>query len=245
MSTVLTPPIAAPETVGASRTSIDQEVLAAAERLGVSASRIADASGDVTWDEWAASYDANGRVCEFVDGVVLEKAVGAEEAGVALKLGFLFEGANERFRAAADLEDPPYHLLPGDGAVKAGRNGRAPDLCVLAMAAWKAAEGRRKVAPPPILAVEVLSESNTAREMRHKRRDYFGAGVEEAWFADPEGLTVEVWTDEKKPVVYGVDDAVPCDRLFPGLRVPVKDWLEGRLTRRAAGLLDAMEPPPA
>ena len=226
--------------------AVDEGALTlAAERLGVEESRIANASGDVTWDEWAGSYDANGRICEFVDGLLLEKSVGAEESGLAAKLLTLFENANEQLRAATKAEDPPYHLLTGDGAVKVGRNGRVPDLSVLAMAAWKAAEGRRKVAPPPILAVEVLSESNTAREMRQKRRDYFGAGVEEAWFADPEGLTVEVWTDEKKPVVYGVDDAVPCDRLFPGLRVPVKDWLEGRLTRRAAGLLDAMEPPPA
>lgn len=212
-----------------------------AARLGVAEDRLVE-TDDVPFEVWARSYNADDRICELVDGHLVEKAVGAEESGLALNLGTLFDFANEQLRRARMSDDPPYHLLAGDGAINAGRNGRVPDLSVISTTAWLAAGKRPKVAPPPILAVEVLSESNTRREMRLKRADYFGVGVEEVWMADPEGLTVEVWTDVKKPVVYGADDAVPCGRLFPGLVVPVTDWLTGRLTRRSTELLSAIEP---
>ena len=37
----------------------------------------------------------------------------------------------------------------------------------------------------PDLAVEVLSESNTAAEMNRKLRDYFKAGTSMVWYIDP------------------------------------------------------------
>ena len=44
----------------------------------------------------------------------------------------------------------------------------------------------------PDLAVEVLSEGNTKKEMARKRGECFDAGVRLVWVVDPEALTVAV-----------------------------------------------------
>ncbi len=44
------------------------------------------------------------------------------------------------------------------------------------------------------LVVEVLSESNTRKEMTRKRHEYFAAGVRLAWFVNPATRTVDVYT---------------------------------------------------
>jgi Uma2 family endonuclease len=52
----------------------------------------------------------------------------------------------------------------------------------------------------PNLAIEILSESNTAAEMDRKLHDYFDAGVELVWYIEPrtrsalEYVAVEQWT---------------------------------------------------
>ncbi|MEQ1700575.1 MAG: Uma2 family endonuclease [Ilumatobacteraceae bacterium] len=73
------------------------------------------------------------------------------------------------------------------------------------------------------LAVEVLSPSNTAAEMRRKRQFYEAHGAAEYWEYDPESATLEVWVrhgDEFVPM------AVPADGLISpatGVRVGVAD----------------------
>lgn len=73
------------------------------------------------------------------------------------------------------------------------------------------------------LAVEVLSPSNTAAELRRKRQFYEQHGAAEYWEYDPESATLEVWVrhgDEFVPM------AVPADGLISpatGVRVGVAD----------------------
>jgi Uma2 family endonuclease len=47
--------------------------------------------------------------------------------------------------------------------------------------------------------VEVLSRSNTPAEMRLKRQDYFGAGVQLVWEIDPDARTATVYTTPDPP----------------------------------------------
>src|SRR5436190_18541794 len=44
----------------------------------------------------------------------------------------------------------------------------------------------------PDLAVEVLSESNTAAEIKQKLQDFFQSGTQLAWIVDPDSRTVAV-----------------------------------------------------
>jgi hypothetical protein len=78
---------------------------------------------------------------------------------------------------------------------------RSPDVAFVSRA--RLAEGHMpKEAIPnlvPDLAVEVLSESNTPREMLRKRQDYFRAGVRLAWVFDPDARAVDVFTAPENP----------------------------------------------
>jgi len=46
----------------------------------------------------------------------------------------------------------------------------------------------------PDIAVEVLSPSNTRREMERKRREYFQSGTQLVWIVDLDLRTVDVYT---------------------------------------------------
>jgi Uma2 family endonuclease len=76
--------------------------------------------------------------------------------------------------------------------------GRAPDVSYIS---WKSLPGGKP--PPrsekvpslvPDLVVEVLSESNTPREMARKRDEYFRAGVKAVWEIDPTTRSANVFT---------------------------------------------------
>jgi Uma2 family endonuclease len=76
---------------------------------------------------------------------------------------------------------------------------RMPDVAFVSTA--RLPKDRSAAAPvlAPDLAVEVLSESNTKREIERKRREYFAAGTRLAWIVDPVHRTVEVYTSPDKP----------------------------------------------
>ena len=84
-------------------------------------------------------------------------------------------------------------LLPEGGALCEGTVSTLEGVKI-ADVVWYAAQGAAAVeneailpTVPPDLCVEVLSPSNTAREIDRKMAAYFGAGVREVWICDREG----------------------------------------------------------
>ena len=223
-----------------------------AERLGVDPVRVEQPAGErrLSLTEWERNYDRDDAFFELLDGIYVRKILHAENSGLAGDLATLWIMAAEAERVASGEEWERLVVLPGDCGVATVRDGLIPNLSVVRRKAMLAAGRQNWTAPEPILVVELLAPEHTARELRRKRTDYLQSGVQEVWVADPNGMTVEVWTSNVRPSVYGGEDAIPCDRLFAGLRVPVRDWLRGRLVRRVRELTDAMtgheaEPPPA
>src|SRR4051812_40880661 len=116
------------------------------------------------------------RLCELVEGTLVEKAVGYRESLLAIAIA----GALRAFMLPRNLG-----LVTGpDGMMElfAGLV-RIPDV---AFASWDRIPGRRVPTQPvplmvPDLAVEVLSRGNTRDEMAQKRREYFRAGVRVVW----------------------------------------------------------------
>ena len=74
----------------------------------------------------------------------------------------------------------------------------------------------------PNLVVEVLSESNTAKEMKRKLREYFKAGVELVWHVDPRDRVVEVYTAPDKLVILRASQTLTGGRVLPGFKVTLK-----------------------
>ncbi len=169
-------------------------------------------------DVLAALEAPRKRICELIDGVLVEKAMGYSESVLAAYLivplyGFV------RPRNLGLMTAP-------DGTIRlwAGRV-RIPDV---AFFSWDRIPGRRLPAEPiptlaPDLAIEVLSRSNTPAEMRLKRQDYFTAGVLLVWEVDPDARTVSVYTAPEGPTVLTEADTLDGGSVLPGFTLPLRD----------------------
>lgn len=161
-----------------------------------------------------------GKLCELVEGVLLEKAMGYNESSLAVFLAGLLNA----FVIPRNLG-----LVTGpDGTVELMADlVRIPDV---AFTSWDRLPGRRRPASPvpriaPNLAVEVLSGSNTPGEMAAKRQDYFTAGVQLVWEIDPEARTVVVYTSAVQSTTLGSADTLDGGIVLPGFTLPVQELL--------------------
>lgn len=75
----------------------------------------------------------------------------------------------------------------------------------------------------PDLAVEVLSPSNTRREVDDRLRDYFSSGAQLAWVIDPERELVEVCHSLTQRRLLGPGASLDGEQLLPGFQYPVAD----------------------
>jgi Uma2 family endonuclease len=158
------------------------------------------------------------RLYELVDGVLVEKIMGAPQSCITLllarRLGTFAEDHDLGFTMGAD---GPARLFKG--------LVRMPDLSFIS---WKRMPSKRFPATPiagvvPNLAVEVLSESNTPAEIRRKLKEYFLAGVELAWVVDPFKRTVAVYTAPDRVTMLTEKDSLDGASVLPGFKLPVKD----------------------
>jgi Uma2 family endonuclease len=73
----------------------------------------------------------------------------------------------------------------------------------------------------PALAVEVLSPSNTRKEMQIKLKEYFLGGVKLVWIIDPDKRTAEVYTAPDKVVALPPDGTLDGGIVLPGFALPL------------------------
>src|SRR5271167_5189496 len=143
------------------------------------------------------------RLCELVDGTLVEKAVGFEEARLALRLGRLIDThVDENDLGVCVGADGMMRIAPG--------LVRDPDLSFIT---WDRLPGRESPQEPipdlaPDLAVEVLSEGNTKAEMARKVREYFAAGVLLVWLIDPKKRTARVFSAPDRSVLVRANQAL-------------------------------------
>jgi Uma2 family endonuclease len=173
--------------------------------------------------------DREDRLCELVDGVLVEKAMGFRESLLAVALSGFLRG----FVVPRNLG-----LVTGpDGTVRlAAGLVRIPDV---AFTSWDRLPNRRVPSKPvphlaPDLAVEVISESNTEGEMVRKRREYFSAGVRLVWLIDPKARTVAVYTAPEQFAVLEETDTLDGAPVLPGFTLPLPE-LFGELDRQGNG----------
>jgi Uma2 family endonuclease len=186
------------------------------------------APGTATEKDVLEVEERENRLCELVDGTLVEKAVGFEEARVALRLGRLIDSyVDQNDLGICVGADGMMRIAPG--------LVRIPDLSFIA---WDRLPGRESPAEPipdlaPDLAAEVLSEGNTRAEMARKVREYFEAGVRLVWLIDPKKRTARVFSTVGKSVLVRSDQALDGGDVLPGLVVPLSELLDrGRRPRR-------------
>lgn len=174
------------------------------------------AIGRATLQDVIDIADHEGRLCELIDGVLVEKAMGHEDSFLALWLGTLLNN----------------FVVPRNLGIVTGEAGTVelmPDLVRIpdvAFTCWDSMEGRRRPTDPiprlaPTLAVEVLSASNTRGEMAVKRQEYFAAGVLLVWEVDPATRTVVVYTSPTQATTLTAADTLDGAPALPGFTLPL------------------------
>lgn len=167
------------------------------------------------------------RLCELVDGVLVEKAMGHRESRLAFWLGI---------QIGVYLKTNPLGILTGaDGPYSLEEDQiRFPDVAFIKwedippdadpntpMPDWKIS-----------LAVEAISPGNTRGEMQRKLKDYFAAGVELVWYIYPIERVVRVYTSEEDCQTLTDADELDGGNVLPGFRVSVRELFDAGQLRR-------------
>lgn len=131
------------------------------------------------------------RLCELVDGILVEKPMSTPESLLAIEVARLLGNRMAR--------DDLGMVLGADGMLRLTPGlVRIPDVSFIL---WENIPGAEIELDQPIaslvpdLTVEVLSPSNTVAEMALKLKDYFFYGTRLVWVIDPRKQTAKVYTD--------------------------------------------------
>jgi Uma2 family endonuclease len=101
---------------------------------------------------------------------------------------------------------------------------RCPDASFVS--ARRLAAGPRRgpyLVGSPDLAVEVVSPSDSRKEVAAKVAEYLAAGARAVWVIEPRHQTVTAHGPGRKPVALGRQDILDGGPYLPGLRLPVAE----------------------
>lgn len=172
--------------------------------------------GTATEADLLLFVERDKRLCELIDGTLVEKPVGYWEGVIAINLA-----------TALNVFVMPRNLgaVTGADATMRMRSGRVrlPDV------GFTSLERLPKTREPiptlaPDLAVEVLSESNTKAEIDQKLQEYFQSGTRLAWIVDPPTRSVAVYDAPAKPTRIVLEsESLDGQNVLPGLWLPVAE----------------------
>jgi Uma2 family endonuclease len=172
--------------------------------------------GTATEADLLVFAERDKRLCELVDGTLVEKPVGTWESIIAIRVARLLATFADAHKLGA--------VAGADGLMRMkSKRVRMPDASFISSARLP------KTRDPifnlsPDLVVEVLSETNTKKEIQQKLIDYFKSGTRRVWIIDPPSRTTAVYHDSRR-VAFVVDEHgfLDGDPVLPGLRFPLAD----------------------
>lgn len=173
--------------------------------------------GTATQDDLFRLNEFEGHHYELIHGTLVEKAMGSLEGFLASWLATQFNNylvQNEIGAAFGDNVPLVFSqrlvYIPDAGFIATARlpGGQFPDDKPFAEVI-------------PNLAVEIISVSNTKKEMEHKLASYFECGVEEVWYIYPQQLHVLQFLPGREPKILGIDDSLSTGQL-PGFSLSIR-----------------------
>jgi len=129
------------------------------------------------------------------------------------------------------LQPPPRgRVLGGEAGVRLARD---PDttvgidiIYVSAEVVVRQTEETTLIDGVPVLAVEILSPSDTLEDIHEKIDAFLAAGVALVWIIDPYDRTVRVYRPNAEPELFNVKQELSGEPILPGFRVPVARLFE-------------------
>jgi len=159
------------------------------------------------------------RLCELVDGVLVEKAMGKYEAYLgSLLTHLLWSFVRPRNLGVVLSSDAMVRLAPG--------LIRIPDVSFFS---WARLPGRKITGEAFYesigdLAVEVVSRSNTRKEMQQKLQEYFAGGARLVWYVYHQPRKeVRVYTSPEQCSLLAADQVLDGGDVLPGFRLDLRE----------------------
>jgi Uma2 family endonuclease len=163
--------------------------------------------------------DHQDRLCELVDGTLVEKTVGAYESYLTVLLIRIIGNFAEQNKLGI--------VLGPDGMMRLALGlVRIPDVSFVS---WDRLPDHRAPREPipdlaPDLAVEVISRHNTRKEMDRKLQDYFAAGTRLVWFVyHSPRHEVRVYVKPEEFSVVREGETLDGGDVLPGFRLNVSE----------------------
>lgn len=140
---------------------------------------------------------------------------------ILIRVGYLLENWRQ------GQPEPRGLVLGGEAGVRLARD---PDSTVGVDVVYISAEVASRnpddttlIDGVPILAVEILSPSDTHDQINEKIDDYLSAGVPLVWIIDPRRRTVTIYRPDQEPALVNVRQELVGDPHLPGFRVSVAE----------------------
>lgn len=177
----------------------------------------------LTFAEYLQYDDGTDAVYELVEGELILMSLGTG------KHGGITEFINDGFKEEIKKQQLPWTSKDMRIGVRSPRGGRwdtsrIPDVVVLPVEQWQSLANREAVIelhePPPLLVVEVVSESTRTTDYRSKRSEYAVLEISEYWIVDPlqEVITICTLVEGFYDAVEFRDEAVILSPTFPELK---------------------------
>lgn len=188
------------------------------EEIPLDRIRLIPSPGTATEQDLLTLLDRKERLCELVDGTIVEKTVGFLESMVAAYLvRILGNFAEQHDLGGVAGPDGSIRVLPGQV--------RMPDV---AFYSWVSFSDRQIPKEPfpslaPDLAIEVLSKSNTPGEMRRKLQEYFTAGTKLVWIIDPHFKVARVYRSPEQFSTISAEGSLDGETVLPGFSIKLDE----------------------
>ena len=165
-----------------------------------------------------ANESGMDSLVEWVDGCLVEKAMGYEASVVAAAMVRILGTFVSIHRLG---------LVSGaDGFFRLLDSTRGPDVAFIALERLPNGVFPFQSFPhiAPNLVVEVLSPENTKAEMTRKRLEYFHCGVQIVWIVDCTHRSIAVYSSSSEVHVVGETESLDGGIALPGFSSPVVDF---------------------
>jgi Uma2 family endonuclease len=170
--------------------------------------------GTVEDVDWLNNHE--DRLYELVDGILVAKTMGLQESNIAVKI---------LTRLNNFVEPRELGMVAGEaGTIQLAVNlVRIPDFAFFSSERLPGGEVPDEPVPllVPDLAGEVISGSNTPKEMAEKLKDYFENGVRLVWFVRPKSRVVDVYTAQDQFTRLTASMRLDGGDVLPGFSVQV------------------------
>ena len=151
----------------------------------------------LTFEEYLTYSDGTDTRYELVNGELVAMSIGTGQHGETID--FLYRQIDAEIgRTGRDWIVRPAAI--GVRSPRAGKwdTSRIPDLTVILTQQWRELRTREAVIElnesPPILVIEVVSESTKTADYRAKRVEYNVLNIPEYWVVDPLTSKVTIFT---------------------------------------------------